>query len=946
MNVPHYPFVGHVKRAAMLLHFCLLCVLVGCSNFGGNKQALTGKGPSLAQVVKTLPAVSFEISESKPSPADVIAAYGRIYGEIKKPNEKHSIGKRLADLEMGRSENRDIEGEAEPYLAAIKLYESLLDSVAIEQLDLIYYQLARAHELSGNSSQTRYYLNKLLREYPDSIYRIEAHFRRAEHHFSAGEYKAAAVDYNTVIVRGQNSPYVRNALYMRGWSLFKSSSLDTALPVFFELLAQILEVGERGSRDSEILEDTLRVVVHTLTYLQGGQTLAEHMALQGNPDWQHIVYQKLAEDYRDNERYLDSVASLQTFIDNNTLNARSPVFHQQMIDTLVAADFPSEVLPKKKEFVQRYGIRSRFWNLHGGETRQQYQQALETYLFELARITHADAQSDKDPEAFIHAADWYEQIMETFPDHADFSRVLFLSGEAYTEAGRSDAAVAAYQALVWEYPESEHAIEAAYAAVLGLDQLVIDAGSSLAGSGWQDKKIAAQIEFALLFPDDLRAPGVQADAANTLFSIGRYAKAAELARNLLSFADLDREIRENVLLIVGHSSFELLAYADAEAAYRKLLPTKNLAVQERILASIYKQGELAERTGESAAAVSHYLRAHEEAPGVSLAIKGLNDAILIYESLQEWDLAAHHLNRFRTLYPRNDLSRDIPKRLVAYYEKSQRWTDAAQELLVLVEENPIENTLWELSETSSSELARVSKYRAAELFLLAEDYPKAIEHFRDYAHQYKLPKALNLEAMHHMDLLYQRTGATDKRRFWLRKKILLHAGLATTTEVSLRNRATNLAAEAQYVIAMDARNEFRQIRLKLPLKSSLKRKQKALLQSVSGFEKLSAYKVMEYSSAATFEIAELYTALSAALFDSERPGGLTALELEQYELLLEEQAYPFEEQAISLHELNLRRSWEGQYDEWVRQSFSSLGKLMPARYGKQEQKVAYVDVLF
>ena len=70
---------------------------------------------------------------------------------------------------------------------------------------------------------------------------------------------------------------------------------------------------------------------------------------------------------------------------------------------------------------------------------------------------------------------------------------------------------------------------------------------------------------------------------------------------------------------------------------------------------------------------------------------------------------------------------------------------------------------------------------------------------------------------------------------------------------------------------------------------------------------------------------------------SERPGKLDELALEQYEILLEEQAYPFEEKAIAIHESNTRRSWEGLYDEWVQSSFAALAALSPVRYSKSEK---------
>lgn len=60
------------------------------------------------------------------------------------------------------------------------------------------------------------------------------------------------------------------------------------------------------------------------------------------------------------------------------------------------------------------------------------------------------------------------------------------------------------------------------------------------------------------------------------------------------------------------------------------------------------------------------------------------------------------------------------------------------------------------------------------------------------------------------------------------------------------------------------------------------------------------------------------------------------LELEQYDMLLEEQAYPFEETAIQIHEQNISRVQKGLYDDYVKQSFSALSRFMPARYNKPE----------
>ncbi len=115
--------------------------------------------------------------------------------------------------------------------------------------------------------------------------------------------------------------------------------------------------------------------------------------------------------------------------------------------------------------------------------------------------------------------------------------------------------------------------------------------------------------------------------------------------------------------------------------------------------------------------------------------------------------------------------------------------------------------------------------------------------------------------------------------------------------------------------------------------------------ALDAYGRAADYRIADVTTAATYEIAELYAGLARALFDSERPAGLTPDELAQYEILLEEQAYPFEEEAISVHEVNAARTAEGVYDEWVVESLEALARLVPVRYAKQEIGERHVAML-
>jgi cellulose synthase operon protein C len=201
-----------------------------------------------------------------------------------------------------------------------------------------------------------------------------------------------------------------------------------------------------------------------------------------------------------------------------------------------------------------------------------------------------------------------------------------------------------------------------------------------------------------------------------------------------------------------------------------------------------------------------------------------------------------------------------------------------------------------------------------------------------FVRRYPQPLDPAMEARSKLAAMADKAGDASGRDRWLRE--IIAADRAAGTERSDRSRL--LAGNATLTLAIPAREEFRRIKLVAPLKKSLIAKRAALEAALKGYEQAADYQVAAVTTAATFESAELYRQLGKDLIDSQRPKGLSHDELEQYDVLLEEQAFPFEEKAIKLHEVNAARTTDGIYDEWVKQSFAALAQLNPGRYAKVE----------
>jgi len=116
-------------------------------------------------------------------------------------------------------------------------------------------------------------------------------------------------------------------------------------------------------------------------------------------------------------------------------------------------------------------------------------------------------------------------------------------------------------------------------------------------------------------------------------------------------------------------------------------------------------------------------------------------------------------------------------------------------------------------------------------------------------------------------------------------------------------------------------------------------------RAVAGLNRAAGYGFAEVTTAATYDLGGVYRDFSRALLASERPRELRGEALEEYELMLEEQAYPFEEQAIQAHEMNLGRIGQGLWNDSIRRSSWALAELAPAKYGKQDQRETQYEAL-
>ena len=159
------------------------------------------------------------------------------------------------------------------------------------------------------------------------------------------------------------------------------------------------------------------------------------------------------------------------------------------------------------------------------------------------------------------------------------------------------------------------------------------------------------------------------------------------------------------------------------------------------------------------------------------------------------------------------------------------------------------------------------------------------------------------------------------------------------------DRTKYLGATAALALAEPVAEAYRRIALVEPLKKNLALKKAKMEETLKAYAVAADYGVADVTTASTFRIATVYRDFGKALMSSERPKKMSKVEREQYDVLLEEQAFPFEEKAAEYHEVNARRASAGIYDQWVKRSFDALRELRPVRYGKNERAEEVIDAI-
>lgn len=945
-----------------------------------------------SQKPKTLGALRYQPEPEPPaqiasnvSHQDVRSEYEDLLGLIDDENLKEQIERRIAAVYMLEGEQDQVVTAAPSksyYVEAIKSYREILDKYPNSPDNAeVLYQLAKAYDMEGDQDEALYMLRELTARHPGYENIAEAYFRKGDILFNRGAYAEAEQAYRAVSSHTA-SKFNLNAHYMLGWSHYKQlhyrQALNSFVHVLNKLLGSVDSMEQLSKPDQSLAGDTLHALSLGLDKLAGAATIETIVELK---DQQYVwmVYDKLGEYYLDKELFEASAESYRLFITHHNDEALTPVLHRKMIDTYVAGSFPKQAFDEKEKFVDAYGIYSSYARRHPAAVIG-IQGSMQEFLDELARNYHAHGQDlqkqivdineeiakatekaqasgenvelkidskktekleSLDGEAIValdKAAYFYRQFIETFPKHEKIDEYVFMRAEALFAARHYDQSITEYERVAYEASSKiaeEFGANAGYAAIVafenhiaGLDEQSVEANQ------WRAQAVESMLRFAEKYHQDQRSASVLTNAAEYIFSLEQYERALQIANSLIdNNPDLDRGLKKTAYGIQAHSLFKLERFNEAGQGYlnqRQLVgegSEEHQQITERLASAIYKHSETIIASDEKLAAVEELLKLKTLTPNSPVRITAQHDAATLLIELEQWPRAITELKELISNYPEHELAVEFPRKLAFSYEKNQDWALAAEEYLKLSAKDPDEN------------LRRETLYLAASMFENAENFVAAIEQYKAYNTAYPEPFSPRMEARYKLAQIYEKTGEHEKKLFWLDQLVDGNRDAGSNgTERSLWLAAWANAEYGDHYFA-----EFQQQALSLPLDKSLPEKNARLEKATTRFQMAADSGIFEFVTMSAYKIGALYQQFADDLRDSPRPAKLGAEEQELYTQILAEQAQPFDGLAMDLHQSNIERAWDGEFNEWIDQSFNMMRQLNPLRFAKAELIVSYGD---
>lgn len=805
--------------------------------------------------------------------------------------------------------------------------------------DIILYEYASTLDKLGKTAESAAVIQRLLQQSPASTYASEANFRLAEEAFVGQRYREAIAGYQAVLTGLDTSHrFWPQAQYQLAWAFYRSGRFEEALAPFQRLIDHLNAKPELSRSEQLRLEDSYRTLSLVFVQLGGAPALATYYANRPLDAEQVRLYREVSTRFTEQKQPFDVAQTYEQFIKVHPLSAETAEFSQALIQVYIDAGFALDIIRAKHDYVQRFALDGAYLQQASPTLQATIRPLLKAHLNSLALHYHASAQTQaqlaQKQADYQTAADLYRQQLPLATDSADQVRLLQALADVLYRGEQYPAAITVFEQLAYGQPRGTDPAESGYFILLSHQALL-----KAATPEQQAERLTAQkqatLRYAQAFADRPQAAEAMLTVLAQYLEKEQLPVVVELAKQTLPLPSLTPIQRQNTQIILANAYFDQSQWQAAEQAYRQVLMLPSLPAdmqtryQNQLATSLYKQADDAQQRGEFALAARLYQQSSQATADNSIKVDAAWRSAMV---IGETQAAIAPLQAFYRDYPSQPQAVGIPERIVLIQEKIEDWQGAAQTYQQIMQRDLQTNpsnalaALWLAAESErKAGLAKQQAVASAAELALYEQYIAQ-------------PNADFVQSVEASERIYQAalTRQDQAARLKEQQRQLTFAQRPNRPD-TLKARLDFMQSRALTEQAAPALRSYQNLAITLPLRNSVPKKQAALQVVLQQQQQIIDLNVAEFVTQAQFNVGESFVEFYQGVLKAPAPVGLNELELEEYQIAIEEQVQPLKDQAMTWHRANLSLLHDPEqplWDDWIGRSLNSLSQLAAGFYDR------------
>ncbi|UCF30627.1 MAG: tetratricopeptide repeat protein [bacterium] len=797
---------------------------------------------------------------------------------------------------------------------AIEAYRAVVDRFADHPLvEDALYGLAYCFTEQGDPDRAAAEYVNLIDLYPGTRYALEIHMRLGEYYFEMEDLDRAIEHYKVAAESGDDI-FSDKALYKLGWCYYNQERYDEAIDTFFTLID--LTASRQASTDS-LADESIEIIARSYAEKGGTPSLIRRLSGREKDRRSSAILLRLAELFKDRSLYPEAIGTFRTYIRLFPQGRDLPSALAQLAETYHIRGDDQAALDLTESFPDIIGPSSPWYSAAPEAERRK---AVEWTLGNLEsaserrRAMFQAGGTKSELERALKDVDTYYRISTT----ATPCRIRQLKGHILVDLD--------------VYPD----------AALNLNQLA----ASPECSDWKVNAAIKSINYQIGVYDRQQAIDLDLLASSV---------------RLLEEADPDNPITPKTLLAMGEILANSGKRSESRNAFARVLknhPRTEEAGTARlnIARTFFQEGDFQQSAawfkeawrnarGDVEAGEARRLHIYslfkyaEELGQQGQTLASAERFDRIFRMYPDADVAQISLYNAGKLYRQMGLemrATDLFEELAATYQESDLASEALQMSILILEAlgdpNRAALDALALADISAGEDRRNTLVKSADLFRSGGSYDRAAEARRRVIEEYRAPAERLSEQLLFLGQDLESAGRWEEAREAYLEAIGVHREHADVKATA------HHAANAQLRISQESFSRYQSVKIGPPVEETVAAKRELLQEVIRNFVAAGAFRVAEVSTAANYYIGRALEHFKDEILSSPRPEELTGDLLEEYDLLLQEMAYPFEEKALEAYRVNIERAVEFEIlDPWIEKSYHRMAELAPWAYLREEK---------